>query len=218
MNSNISFCETLKKENIETWNRILNHSFIIGISNNTIPIKRFIFYLNQDKIFLQSFRDLLNTASTAASNRETKILFEEIVDSTGQEMDMQIQILEAIEVDNTDIDQVPIQNITNDYMRYLTNVSHSEDLHLIVSALAPCPWTYFEISSSLSRNDIKSAVFKKWLQFYSSTESLGQVNQIKSLLDKLAMNVDEKKKLEMRHCFSLSCNYELQFWNMAYSD
>ena len=94
---------------------------------------------------------------------------------------------------------------------------YSEDLALIVSAIGPCPWTYYEISNALIKKNVKSKAFKKWLQFYSSNESGKQVKELKLVLNKLARNASEKKKIEMNSRFSISCNYELKFWDMAYS-
>lgn len=106
---------------------------------------------------------------------------------------------------------------TIDYITYLKKVSDSKDLAIIVSAMAPCPWTYYEISEVLNKRNIRTLAFKRWIQFYSSKESFKQVNKIKQLLDKLALESDEKQKNNMRKYFSNSCNYEIDFWNMAYS-
>ena len=109
------------------------------------------------------------------------------------------------------------EKTTIDYVSYFERVSDTKDLAIIASAMAPCPWTYYEISEALIKTDIRTEPFKQWIRFYSSKESRKQVKQIKELLNKLARNVDEKKKTDMKNHFSISCNYELEFWNMAYS-
>jgi thiaminase (transcriptional activator TenA) len=90
-------------------------------------------------------------------------------------------------------------------------------LAIIVSAMAPCPWTYYEISEALVNTNIETEAYKRWLRFYSSKESEEQLNQINNLMNKLAKNADGRKKIDMKNHFSVSCNYELEFWNMAYS-
>jgi thiaminase/transcriptional activator TenA len=72
-------------------------------------------------------------------------------------------------------------------------------------------------SLELVSKDVKSETFKQWIRFYSSKESGNQAIEIKQLLDGLAMNSEEKKKVDMKNHFSISCNYEIEFWNMAYS-
>jgi thiaminase/transcriptional activator TenA len=213
----ISFSEKLKHNNIDTWNKILNHNFITEIAENVLPIIKFIFYLKQDKIFLRAFCNLLTMASTITDDKEIKLWFEALRESTTKyEIPMQDEILQRL--DNNSLNSgVSAENVTRDYITYMNSVSNSEDLALIVSAIGPCPWTYFEISNALIKKNVKSKAFKKWLQFYSSNESGKQVKELKQVLNKLARNASEKKKIEMNSRFSISCNYELKFWDMAYS-
>lgn len=213
----ISFSEKLKHNNIDTWNKILNHNFITEIAENVLPIIKFIFYLKQDKIFLQAFCNLLTMASTITNDKEIKLWFEALMESTTKyEITMQDEILQRL--DNNYLNTgVSAEDVTRNYITYMNSVSNSEDLALIVSAIGPCPWTYYEISNALIKKNVKSKAFKKWLQFYSSDESGKQVKELKQVLNKLARNASEKKKIEMNSCFSISCNYELKFWDMAYS-
>ncbi len=131
-------------------------------------------------------------------------------------MPMQREIIHQLEGDLKSIGFSP-EKTTIDYVSYLERVSDSEDLAVILSTMAPCPWTYNEISLELVSKDIKSEIFKQWLRFYSSKEPGNQVIEIKQLLDRFAMNSEEKKKVDMKNHFSISCNYEIEFWNMAYS-
>jgi thiaminase (transcriptional activator TenA) len=217
MSMSISFSEKLKHNNIDTWNKILNHNFITEIAENVLPIIKFIFYLKQDKIFLRAFCNLLTMASTITDDKEIKLWFEALRESTTKyEIPMQDEILQRL--DNNYLNSgVSAENVTRDYITYMNSVSNSEDLALIVSAIGPCPWTYYEISNALIKKNVKSKAFKKWLQFYSSNESGKQVKELKQVLNKLARNASEKKKIEMNSRFSISCNYELKFWDMAYS-
>ncbi|HEX9318988.1 MAG TPA: hypothetical protein VF884_08645 [Nitrososphaeraceae archaeon] len=213
----VSFSENLKHQNIGKWHRILGHKFIIEIAEDILPITKFVFYLKQDLNFLESYCSLLAAASRIVYDEETKILFESLVDSTTRyEMPIQRDIIHKLEGDLKSIGVSP-EKTTMDYVSYLKRVSESEDLPVILSAMLPCPWTYYEISKALIRTDIKTEAFKWWIRFYSSAESRKQINQIRKILDNMAINVDEKKKTDMENHFSTSCNYEIEFWNMAYS-
>ena len=99
----------------------------------------------------------------------------------------------------------------------MKRIFDSNDLAIIISATAPCPGTYYEISEALNKTKITTDGFKQCIRFYSSKESRKQVSKLKALLNKLARKSDKKKKADMKNHFSISCNYELEFWNMAYS-
>jgi thiaminase/transcriptional activator TenA len=217
MPSNISFSEDLKHNNTDKWNKILNHKFIIEIAEDILPISKFVFYLKQDRIFLESFCNLLAAAARIANDKQTRKWLESLIDNTIRyEMPMQHEILHQLEGDLKSIG-VSAEKTTMGYVSYLERVSDSKDLAIILSAMAPCPWTYFEISEALIKKDIKSDAFKQWTRFYSSKESQKQLNQIKEHMEKLASNADERRKIEMKNHFSVSCNFEIEFWNMAYT-
>lgn len=218
MISNLLFSESLGQDNVDTWNKILNHKFITEISKDILPLSKFIFYLKQDQIFLKAFRKLLDVASRIASDKQTRELFEGLVVSTlNHEMPMQNEIIHQLEVDNIESTGVSMQKTTHEYISHITKVSDSRDLDLVLSAIIPCPWTYYEISELLINHDIRIEAFKQWIRFYSSKESRKQVMQLTQQLNKLAGNADGRKKIIMRKYFSLSCNYEREFWEMAYS-
>ena len=213
----MSFSEDLKHSNIDRWNKILSHRFIIEIAENILPISKFIFYLKQDKIFLGSFCNLLTAALSTTCDKETEMWFESLIENTTRyEIPIQDEILHQLEGD-VKFTGASAEETTRDYISFMKRVSISRNLAIIVSAMAPCPWTYYEISEALNKNDIKNGAFKQWIRFYSSKESQKQVNQIKNLLNELAGSADERKKKHMKNHFSVSCNYELKFWNMAYS-
>ena len=216
MSKNVRFSDELKQSNDVVWEKILNNSFVTELTKNTLPRSKFSFYLNQDKLFLVAFYNLLSKTSAIQLDKEQKGLIESIIRGVRQEIQMQHEVLH--ELGGTALSRIDTMHSTaHDYASYLTRVSYSKDIHLIISAIAPCPWTYYEISNSLSVSNVKSDIIRRWLKFYSSKESTIQVNQIKEILNRMSLNVDDIKKRKMKYFFSTSCDYELQFWNMAYS-
>jgi thiaminase/transcriptional activator TenA len=105
---------------------------------------------------------------------------------------------------------------TLDYTSYLMNTSFGGSFSEIVSVMAPCPWTYFEIAQNLSKIPIRNQIYKNWLQFYSSDESQRQVAEIKEILNRVGEEEDEKTRAIMKNHFANACKYECLFWEMIY--
>jgi thiaminase (transcriptional activator TenA) len=146
---NKSFSDELKHQTIDNWNRILSHNFIVEMAKDILPISKFVFYLKQDQIFLESLSKLLATASRIAYDRQTKTWFESLLDSTTRyEMPMQLEIINLLE-DDLKSSGVSQEKTTQNYVSHLERVSNSDDLAMMLSAMAPCPWTYYEISQAL---------------------------------------------------------------------
>jgi thiaminase/transcriptional activator TenA len=218
-----TFADDLKQSCIDTWNKILNHQFLIEISTNALPIDKFIFYLKQDRIFLIEFCSFLQAVKQKFHDDvHLAELFDKLLCSTiNFEMQMQNQILNSLGISpDSSLNSIPSTTILS-YTSYLRNVSllssAAENMGKIVSAMAPCPWTYLEIAEKLSRYDIENDTYRMWVQFYSSRESYIQVEDLKKILCALAKEASNKDKLVMKRYFATACNYELLFWDMAYN-
>jgi thiaminase/transcriptional activator TenA len=227
----IRFTDELNLNAIEIWNNILNHKFINEISMDTLPLNTFVFYLRQDHIFLKEFCNFLQNAKEKCEldeDNRMKEWFDGLCNSTiNLEMEMQNQMLDSLGMtsslssDYTNICSLESNpsKMTLEYTSYLIHVSLKGRLDEIVSAMAPCPWSYFEIAKKLSKRKqyIKTEVFRKWIDFYSSYESVRQVEDIKDILNELSRNADETDKKLMKDHFNTASKYEYNFWEMAYS-
>jgi thiaminase (transcriptional activator TenA) len=218
MISNNPFSEKLQHSCFETWNEILNHRFIFEIQQDILPLNKFIFYLKQDHVFLTEFCKLLQTSANIANTKEEIELFENLINSTKMfEIKMQEEIMDSLGIGTKSYPEFIQYTTTSNYVSFLKSAKETNDLGIFVSAIAPCPWTYFEIASKLTKVAVKTPVYKKWIQFYSSEESQKQVYDIKELLNRLARQTDNnQKKFILMKYFTTACNYELDFWNMAY--
>jgi thiaminase (transcriptional activator TenA) len=227
----VTFADELKLNAIEIWNNILSHKFINEISTDTLPLNKFVFYLRQDHIFLKVFCNFLRNAKEKCEldeDNRMKEWFDGLYNSTiNLEMEMQNQLLDSVGMtsllssaytNNYSLESNP-SKMTLEYTSYLIHISLKGGLHEIVSVMAPCPWSYFEIAEKLSKREqyIKTEVFRKWIDFYSSYESVKQVEDVKDILNELSRNADETDKKLMKDHFNTASKYEYNFWEMAYS-
>ena len=169
---------------------------------------------------MTEFCKLLQTSANIANTTEEIELFENLINNTTMfEIKMQEEIMDSIGIGTKPYPEfIQYATTTSNYVSFLKSAKETNDLGIFVSAIAPCPWTYFEIASKLTKVAVKTPVYKKWIQFYSSKESQKQVSDIKELLNRLAMQTynNNQKKLILMKYFTTACNYELDFWNMAY--
>jgi thiaminase (transcriptional activator TenA) len=227
----ISFADILKQCSIETWQKIMNHRFIMELSKDNLPVNKFLFYLKQDHYFLQEFSKFLQSAKQKAIHNKMKEWLDNLYISTVNfEMKMQRQLVSSLDVllstrshpcvNTTSFaakhNIVPTKTTLN-YTAYLKHVSSSGTFTEIVSVMAPCPWTYLEIAQQLSKFPIKNEVYNNWVRFYSSNESVKQVDEIKQILNTLSRSENEKSKDTMKNHFANACKFELLFWEMAYN-
>ncbi len=214
--------DELKQHNIKYWDDLLNHKFILEMAADSLPIEKFVFYLRQDRIFLKEFCTFLLIAKQKSSDQKLRIWFESLYHSTiDSEMQMQRELLLSLGISNIDNNDtiIVVAPATLSYVSFLRQVSSStKNLEVIVSAMAPCPWSYLEIAQKLSKSNIKTDVYCKWIQFYSSQESQQQIQEFKNILSRLYDQANESTKMLMKQHFGAACKYEYDFWEMAYNN
>ena len=159
------------------------------LSSDILPTNKFVFYLRQDHYFLEEFSQFLNCAKQKTSDNKLKEWLDNLYMSTvNSEMKMQKQLLNSLWLSSSshntsNYEFFPCRTTLN-YTSYLMNTSSNGTLNEIVSVMAPCPWTYLEIAQKLSKMVKGNEAYKKWVQFYSSTESHRQVAEIKEILNR----------------------------------
>jgi thiaminase/transcriptional activator TenA len=213
-----SFANDLKGYSVR-WDEIVDHIFINEIYNDTLPTEKFIYYLLQDHYFLYAFSKFLQSAKLRTNDHKMREWLEILSFNTiNFEMKMQRDLLHSLGVTPpVDLASIIPSKTTRDYISFLVGVLSVGKFSEIISAMAPCPWTYLEISQKLSRVSISNKAYKSWVEFYSSDESYKQVEKIQQILNLLSEEEDEHYRQKMIYHFVEACNYEFHFWEMAYN-
>jgi thiaminase/transcriptional activator TenA len=213
-----ALADELKQHNIKYWNDLISHKFILELAADSLPIEKFVFYLRQDHIFLKEFCAFLLAAKQKSSDQKLTAWFGSLYRSTiDSEMLMQKELLPLLGISDIDNSAPTMGPATLNYAFFLRKASSGSSLEAMVSSMAPCPWSYFEIAQKLSKNNIKTDVYRKWIQFYASDESRQQIVELKSVLGRLYDQADKSRKLLMKEHFETACKHEYEFWEMAYN-
>jgi thiaminase/transcriptional activator TenA len=211
--------DELRQYHIKYWNDLLSHKFILEMAADSLPTEKFASYLRQDHVFLKEYCAFLLIARQKSTDQKLEIWFDRLYHSTiDSEMRMQKELLLSLggisNIDNNS--NITMASATLNYISFLRHVSLSaNNLEVIVSAMAPCPWSYLEIAQKLCKGEIKNDVYFKWIQFYSSNESQQQVKELKSILSGLYDQAEDITKMTMKQHFGAACKYEYDFWEAA---
>jgi thiaminase/transcriptional activator TenA len=220
-----------KQEFIGQWNLLLNHRFITEMGDGLLPLNKFAFYLEQDHIFLKEFCVFLLNAKEIASHKPKleQWLNKIYISTVKDEMQMQAELLSSLAISLAERKDINYNNngsltcnnaasATTKYISFLKTISKTGSLEETISALAPCPWSYLEISQELSsKHTIKAGAYKRWTDFYSSKESKQQVQELKNFLGEAYLVADKNKQKLMKRNFAAACKHEYDFWEMAYN-
>lgn len=199
------------------WKKVLEHKFLLEMSDGTLPLDKFQYYLKQDYYYLLAFvrclglavakdDEHINELSSALHNSITVEV--EKLEHIGQTLGLSIQELRTVNPAPTNIA----------YTRHLLFIAYTGTPGELMAALLPCMWTYQEIGEMLSGYEAvrRHTIYGEWCDTYTSQAYRQLVTWYKQTVDHHAQTSGTRFQDAMCRHFLLSSRYEYLFWDMAY--
>ncbi|KJD35949.1 transcriptional regulator [Tamlana sedimentorum] len=201
-----------KTENILS--SIKTHAFITELINGTLPNDVFVFYINQDALYLSEYKKILAAVGTKCSNDDDTQFF--LDSATG-----------IIYVENA-LHQQFLKNekLTEEtspscelYISYLSRLTHTCSLEEALAAVLPCFTIYKQIGDYiLSKQDNNSNnPYKDWINTYSGEDFEKSVKKAIAITNKYAESASPNVLEKMNKAFIKASKLEWLFWDSAYN-
>lgn len=164
----------------------LDHPFVQGLGDGSLPPQRFARYMEQDAYFLDSFARAYAMALAKSPDREGFFAFKNLLDGVLDELELNEQ-LAARHNFSLEPDPTPA---TVAYTDFLLRVAAMAPVGEIVAAMTPCMRLYAWLGQELSEKLSKTSPYRDWVVTYSSPEFEGLATRLENLLDKYGKGLD----------------------------
>lgn len=164
----------------------LNHPFVQGLGDGSLPPQRFARYMEQDAYFLDSFARAYAMALAKSPDRDGFFAFKNLLDGVLDELELHEQ-LAARHNFSLEPDPTPA---TVAYTDFLLRVAAMAPVGEIVAAMTPCMRLYAWLGQELSEKLSKTSPYRDWVVTYSSPEFEGLATRLENLLDKYGKGLD----------------------------
>ena len=221
MTTTISTSELFREESKPIWTALHQHPFITELSEGTLPLDKFRFFLEQDIFYLDEYaRCLAMGAAKARSERElryftvdlNKVLDAEIPSNRS----LLAQVIDLGAEDRGGSLAMAPANVA--YTSYLQSLSLRGGSLEIMAALLPCAWTYVEIAAALQeRTETTHPVYRGWIAYFTLPQTVEMVADMRRDFDALVVEEAEARRRELAQIFATSSRLERSFWEMAYT-
>ena len=205
-------------QRIETiMSRILDHPFLIGLTDGTLSEEAFRFYATQDALYLKDYARGLALLAAKAPRDEWVTMFAEharttlIVERALHESFFRAWNLTEEQVYST----TPAPNNLL-YTSYLLRVALERPFHEALGAFLPCYWIYWEAGKVLEEKGSPHSLFKKWIGTYASAEFGVIVQKVLAVTNEVAETLNEKQREEVARHFIATSKMEYLFWDMGH--
>ncbi|CAN5740362.1 thiaminase II [soil metagenome] len=209
----------LRNEAAAIWTAQLEHPLVLGIGDGTLDPGKFAFWLRQDYLFLIDYSRALACAALRAPDLATMTAFANLLSETvTTEMDLHRSYVSEFGITEVDLEQEPTHPTTRAYTNFLLRVASTGSYPDLVAALLPCMWGYSDVGQTLqSRGMPDDGRYAQWIAMYAAPEFADLAGWCRTLLDSLTDGVPSEGLTSVKAAFLTSCQYELDFWEMAWS-
>jgi thiaminase/transcriptional activator TenA len=214
------FTNSLRQNAAEIWRRELEHPFVRGLGDGSLPVDSFRFYLEQDYLFLIEYCRVFALASAKARDLDTMTLFAGLLgDTLKVEMQLHRDYCGRMGIAQSALERALPAPITDAYTRHLLSAAYAGSIAEIVAAVLPCQLGYVEIATALARENRGGGIslYREWIDTYTSHEFVEGAQRLAKLLDHLADGLPERETEYMETLFLTSSRYEYLFWEMSWT-
>jgi thiaminase/transcriptional activator TenA len=196
---------------------ILQHPFVRGLTDGTLPRESFRFYAVQDALYLREFARALSVAAARAPDDDWIIMFNEHAASALRvERALHEGFFQEFGLTPAAVAATPLAPVNQAYTSYLLAVAYGAPFHENVAALLPCYWIYWEVGKALERAGSPDALYARWIATYASDDFGAVVRAALDVVDIVAARLGTSERDAMRRHAVTTARYEWMFWDMGH--
>ena len=192
--------------------RICNHPFNAALCNGSLSKDKFIYYIQQDSLYLVDFaRALALLAGRFTSPEKIALLLELSQGALLAERGLHEYYFHEFNI-------APSQEkgfACLAYTSYLVERAATANLAEAMAALLPCFWIYAEVGKYIISKAIMPNPYAKWIETYSGDDFKQAVDKAIELTDELAALSGETERSSMYKAFMTASHLEYCFWDDA---
>lgn len=217
MTTTLTFTQRLWEAAEPTYDAILAHPFLAGLSDGTLPRESFAYFIIQDSHYLRSYsRALALTAARAHAEDDVAMFAGHAANAIAVERDLHAGLLGDLDLTSADVDAAGSGPVTTAYMSYLTAICATGSYAEAVATVLPCYWIYREVGHVLQAGSSPDPLYARWIATYGSTEFDAIVNRVLTTADRLGTSLGSAEEERCVTHFETTARYEWMFWDAAY--
>ena len=195
------------------YQKTIHHPFIRELMSGTLKQPTFLFYLQQDALYLAEYgRILSGIASKLPQQHQIDVFLGFAKDTLIVEQQLHHSYLQFIE----DCDEIKPSPTCLLYTSYLAKQFSRYSPAIAVAAVLPCFWIYKDVGDYiLQQQKQHDNPYQDWINTYSSDAFAEAVSKAIAIADELANESTEQQSL-MTDAFLTATKLEYLFWDSAY--
>jgi hydroxymethylpyrimidine kinase/phosphomethylpyrimidine kinase len=186
--------------------RIGSCAFVRGLAAGDLDRGAFLWYLEQDALYLRTYARALAAAATLAPTvAEQSFWAHSAHGALAAELTLHESWLPSL-------DGVSASPVTTAYLNHLLAPVALGDYPALVAGLLPCFWLYADLGARLRPLAVAGHPYASWLETYGDPAFAAATQEAVALVDRCAANAPPATRERMWESFRASSAHELAFF------
>jgi thiaminase/transcriptional activator TenA len=191
--------------------------FNLELAAGTLSRERFQGYVIQDALYLDQYARTLAIAGARGPDGATLRAFaESALEAVAVEQALHERYLTEFGVDPVQLANAQASPDCLGYTSFLLAVAYHDPWEVLVSALLPCFWIYWDVGNTVARKAAANNPYRAWIDTYSDEGFGAAVRAVIAATDRAAEGTTQAIRDRMMTAFIRSTQFEWLFWDGAY--
>ncbi|MSP02177.1 MAG: thiaminase II [Acetobacteraceae bacterium] len=192
--------------------------FNMELAAGTLPREKFQFYIVQDALYLDQYARALSIAGARGPDGPTLRAYSHYaLGAIEVEVALHERYLLEFGVDPSSLATAEPAPDCLGYTSFLMASAYHEPWEVLVAALLPCFWLYWDVGTTIARTAAASNPYRAWIDTYADEGFGDAVRAVIATTDRAAEAASETVRARMATAFIRSCQYEWLFWDGAWN-
>lgn len=192
----------LWQANLDLADACLNHPFVRGIGDGTLPRDRFADYVGQDAFFLEAFARAYSIAAAKAPDWKGFQLFHNLAGGVLEELQLHQGYAREWGVD---LNAIAPKAATRHYTDFLLATAWGSDSGTTAAAMTPCMRLYGFLGQQLAKDGIPDHPYAQWIETYSGDEFQPLTAELDRAIDRYA---EDTREVESAYRYAMRCEFD----------
>ncbi|WP_209403407.1 thiaminase II [Pseudozobellia sp. WGM2] len=199
---------------IPIYQKIIEMPFITELTNGTLPLEKFQFYMLQDAHYLDQFGRALAIIGARTQSLEDSLAYIKFAEGAiVVEKALHESYFESYQLS----EKGSIQPTCHHYGNFLKSTAALQPVEVAIAAVLPCFWIYKKVGDHIYQN--QKAIenpYQKWIETYAG-EEFGIITQRAiDISNRISLGCTPIQQQAMTEAFVTASRLEYEFWNSAY--
>ena len=199
------------------YDKIMDHPFVRGLTDGSLPKETFHHYIVQDAHYLRGYaRALAVCAAKAPTEDDTAMFNGHASGAIEAEQQMHAEFMGDLGSSPEEAAREPLTPTTRAYTSYLLATTFGGSFAEGLGAVLPCYWIYARVGAALYERSSPNSLYARWIAAYGGEEFQEIVAEVLRVTDRVGEEISPAERARTHEHFVTTSRYEWMFWDAAW--